>query len=148
MTRKLRVRLIAIVAAVLLAIPASVLLYYQFIGNPRAFEELLADPQGERAQIVMLLTLPSGRRIPVNYLREGDRVYAAADGRWWRELVGEGVPVSVYVRGETLPGMARAVVDEPDYTQRVFARLRPDAVPGFGTLIEVRLQGAEASTEH
>ena len=49
--------------------------------NPGVAEELRAEPDGDRAQKVMLLTLPSGREIPVNYLREGDRVYAGADGR-------------------------------------------------------------------
>jgi hypothetical protein len=120
----------------------GVWLYFGQIANPRVARELIADPDGVRAQKVMLLTLPSGRRIPVNYLREGDTVYAAADGRWWRELVGDGVPVTVLVRGETLGGTARAVSDDPAYTRRVFAKLRPNAIEGFGTLVEVRLDGA------
>ena len=76
----------------------------------------------------MLITLPSGRRIPVNYLREGDMVYAGADGRWWKELVGEGVPVEVLIQGETHVGRGRAVRDDPEYTARVFRRLRPNAL--------------------
>ncbi len=88
----------------------------------------------------MLLTLPSGRRIPVNYLREHSMVYAAADGTWWVELIGDGLPVTLLVRGETLRGTARAVLDDPAYTQEVFKRLRPDAIKGFGTLVEVRLE--------
>ena len=133
----LRVVLLAVAALVLLAV--GYLLYAHFIGNPRVARELLEHPDGERAKKVMLLTLPSGRRLPVNYLREGDRVYAGADGPWWRELVGDGVPVTVLVRGETLSGSGRAVRDDPAYTKRVFAKLRPSAVPGFGTLVEIRL---------
>ena len=53
-------------------------------------------------------------------------------------------PVSVLVRGETLSGRARAVLDDPDYTQRVFAKLRPNAIEGFGTLVEIRLEPTPA----
>ena len=93
----------------------------------------------QRAQRVMLVTLPSGRRIPVNYFREDPFVYAAADGRWWKELVGAGFPVTLLVRGETLPGVARAVLDDPEYLERVFEKLRPNAIKGFGKLIEIRV---------
>lgn len=117
-------------------------LYVDLVGNPRVARELIADPDGERARQVMLITLPSRRRIPVNYLREGDMVYAAADGRWWRELAGDGGPVTVLVRGQTLAGTARAVRDDPAYAKRVFAKLRPNAIEGFGTLVEVRLDDA------
>jgi len=140
-----RIILIAAVA-LLLALP-GVYLYFEHIANPRVVRELMDDPNGKRAQKVMLLMLPSGRRIPVNYLREGDRVYAAADGRWWEELVGDGTPVTVLVRGTTLRGMARAVLDDPAYSEAVFARLRPDALPGFGTLVEVRLDAGESGSD-
>jgi hypothetical protein len=133
------VYIVLVVAAGLGLLVAGAILYYDWIANPRVERELVDDPDGERAKKVMLVTLPSGRRIPVNYLREGDRVYAGADGQWWKELVGEGTPVEVLVRGETLSGSARAVLDNPEYTKAVFARLRPNALPGFGTLVEVRL---------
>ncbi len=135
--------LIAIAALALLV--SGGLLYFEYFANPRILRELIEDPDGELAQRVMLVTLPSGRRIPVNYLRESNRVYAAADGRWWKELVGDDFPVTVLVRGETLTGQARAVLDDPAYTKAVFARLRPNAVPGFGTLIEVRLDEADGA---
>lgn len=128
-----------VVVVLLLLILSGWFLYAEHVANPRIARELLDEPDGERAQKVMLLTLPSGRRIPVNYLREGDLVFAGADGRWWKELVGDGVPVSVVVRGEELTGSARAVRDDPAYTKDVFSRLRPNALPGFGTLVEVRL---------
>lgn len=136
------IRILLIVGAVLALGVAGVFLYFEYFANPRIARELADDPNGERAQKVMLLTLPSGRAIPVNYLREGDRVYAAADGTWWKELVGEGLRVTVLVRGETLTGRARAVVDDAAYTKDVFSRLRPTALPGFGTLVEIRLDQA------
>ena len=74
--------------AVLLLFGVFVLLTQ--LANRSVTRALRALPQGERAKKVMLLTLPSGRTIPVNYLREADIVYAGSDGRWWRELRGEG----------------------------------------------------------
>ena len=124
----------------LLAVPVA-LLYYPYVANPRVTRELMDDPDGERSRKVMLVTLPSGRQLPVNYLREGDRVYAGADGRWWKELVGEGHPVTLVIRGQTLTGSGRAVLDDPARTKDVFSRLRPVALPSFGTLVEVRLGG-------
>jgi hypothetical protein len=113
--------------------------YFERVANPRVSRELVEQPDGERAAKVMLVTLPSGRRIPVNYLREGAMVYAAADGSWWKELAGGPFPVTLLVRGETLAGDARAVRDDRDYTEHVFAKLRPNAIKGFGTLVEIRL---------
>jgi hypothetical protein len=129
---------LGVVALLGLTVPL-VMAYLDRFSNPGVIEELRREPDGERARKVMVLTLPSGRLIPVNYLREGARVYAGADGRWWRELAGDPKPVELLVRGERLEGLARAVRDDSDYTKDVFARLRPKAVPGFGTLIEIRL---------
>jgi len=136
-------RIALIAAAVLVILAGGVGFYFDQIANRRVTRELIENPDGERAQIAMLLTLPSGRRIPVNYLREDGMVYAAADGTWWRELVGEGFPVTLVVRGETLAGLGRAVLNDPAYTQRIFARLRPNAIEGFGMLVEIRLQSPE-----
>jgi hypothetical protein len=133
---------LAILAIGLVAVPAMFLVYGQF-RNPRIAQELRDDPTGERAQKVMLLSLPSGRAIPVNYLREGDRIYAGADGGWWRELAGEVVLVTALVKGESLEGRGRAILDDPAYTKDVFSRLRPTAVPGFGTLVEIRLDPSD-----
>ena len=129
------------------AVLLGVLVVVDLQGTQRVVEfaarELVENPDGDRARTVMLLELPSGREIPVNYLREGDRVYAAADGRWWRELDGEGFTVTVLVRGERLHGRARAVRDDPEYTKRIFAKLRPNAVEGFGRLIEIQLDAID-----
>ena len=121
--------LIALVAVIVT--PATlylgVLAYYNLVGNDRVAVELRADPEGERANIVMLLTLPGGRVLPVNYLREGNQVFAGADGRWWKALRDGDVPVEVMIKGEQLSGKARVVLDDPEYTREVFSRLRPSA---------------------
>ncbi len=118
-------------------------LFYTAVMNPRVERELREEPNGERARKVMLITLPSGRTIPVNYLREGNRVYAGADGSWWKELRGEGGRGSVFVRGETLQGHMRAVEGDPEWRKDVFSRLRPSALPGSGTLVVVELDAPD-----
>jgi hypothetical protein len=112
---------------------------YSWWTNLRVIRELREDPQGERAQKVMLLTLPSGKALPVNYLRDGANVYAAADFPWWRELRGEGGRGSVLIRGETLHGRIRAVEEDPELRASVFARLRPTAPSWLGTLVVIEL---------
>jgi len=129
---------LGLLAVAIAALPA-VFFFMERFSNPGVVRELLESPDGERAARVMLLTLPSGRRIPVNYLQEGARIYAGADGRWWKELADAPSRVELLVRGESLRGLAGAVTNDPDYRRDVFSRLRPRAVPGFGTLIEIRL---------
>ena len=104
---------LGIVAVLALGLPILFFAYAQF-ANPRVEAELLEQPNGERAKKVMLLTLPSGRRIPVNYLREGDFVFAGADGRWWKEFEGGPFPVTVWIRGETLRGQGYRFRLEPE----------------------------------
>ncbi len=123
----------------LLVLIVSYLAYGAFIANPRVERELREDPNGERARKVMLITLPSGRTIPVNYLRDAEVVYAGADGRWWRELRDEGAPVQLLLRGETRAGHGRAIEDEPDHRAAVFSRLRPTAPKFTGTLVQIDL---------
>ncbi len=101
-------------------------IYYATSVNPKVSQELRENPDGERAAIVMLLTFPDGRELPVNYLREGDQVFAGADGRWWRAFRDGDVPVKVLIKGEELTGRARAILDDPEYTREVFQRLRPN----------------------
>ena len=129
--------LIAIVA--LLVFVAGYAIYMARIANPGVEHELREEPNGERAGRVMLIMLPDGRTLPVNYLREGETVYAAADGRWWQQLRGQGKIVELLVRGETLTGLARAIEDDPDHRSAVFDRLRPSAPKVFGTLVQIDL---------
>ena len=122
---------ILIILVAIIALPVvlylGVLGYYNLVGNDRVAEELRTNPGGERANIVTLLTLPDGRELPVNYLREGNQVFVGADGRWWRAFRDGDIPVSLVIKGETLSGKARVVLDDPDYTRDVFSRLRPNA---------------------
>jgi hypothetical protein len=133
-------RWIAIGAAGLALLGGCYALYMTELANPRVVRELREDPLGERATKVMLLTLPSGKAIPVNYLRDGDTVYAAADSPWWRELRDGAGPGSVLIQGETLRGHVRAVRDDPGLRDSVFERLRPRAPRFLGTLVEIELE--------
>lgn len=117
---------LAIVLVVLAAAFIGLRVMFALVTNPRVIEELQENPESDRAGIVMLLTFPDGRTLPVNYLREGNLVFAGADGRWWRALRAGNVPVILLIRGETLTGRARVVLDDPDYKRDVFLRLRPN----------------------
>ncbi len=128
-----------IVLAVLVVAFLALRVLFGLIANPSVAEELRTDPQGERAGIVMLLTLPDGRVLPVNYRREGNQVFAGADGRWWRALRDGDVPVTVTIRGETLPGRARVVFDDPEYKRDVFARLRPNVPKWLPAWLDAQL---------
>ncbi len=136
-------KIVLAVVAALILLATGYWLFVTRVGNPWVERELVEHPDGERARRVMLLTLPSGRRIPVNYWRDAKMVFAGADGSWWKEMADGPVTVTLLVRGETLRGTARAVLDDPEYTARIFEELRPNAIKGFGTLVEVRLEGVE-----
>jgi hypothetical protein len=135
-------RILGGIALLLVVLALGYIVYATSVTNPRVERELIENPQGERAGRVMMLTLPSGRRIPVNYYQDGGMVFAGADGTWWKEMVGDGDRVSMLIRGEALQGHGRAIEDDPAYTERVFAKLRPNAVKGFGTLIEIKMDEA------
>jgi hypothetical protein len=98
--------------------------------NARVAEEIRQNPNSELAGRTMLITLTDGRVYPVNYLHEARLVFIGVDGRWWRELVGDGQPVTMLIRGESFTGHARTVLDDPAYTADVFSRLRP-SVPNW-----------------
>ncbi|MEM1435919.1 MAG: hypothetical protein AAGG11_17810 [Pseudomonadota bacterium] len=114
------------VVGLLVLLMLGVRIYYATSVNAEVARELREDPGGERAARVMLLTFPDGRELPVNYLKDGNQVFAGADGRWWRAFRDGGVPVRVLIKGEVLAGRARTVLDDPEYTRSVFERLRPD----------------------
>jgi len=117
----------ALIVLVLLALlVAGFLAYGSLISNPRVVDEISKNPSGARAQKVMLLTLPSNRQLPVNYLQDKDTVFVGADGPWWRELR-DGATVRLFIRGEAFVGEARVVLNDPNYTHEVFERLRPTA---------------------
>ena len=116
----------AIVAGLLIVLFLGVRVYYAVSVNAKVTKELQDNPGGKRAELVMLLTFPDGRELPVNYLREGNKVFAGADGRWWREFRAGDVPVKVFIKGEEFSGRARTILNDPEYTRDVFERLRPN----------------------
>lgn len=138
------IKWLTIIIASLVVLYFGLKAYYLYVVNPRVTEEIQNNPEGERAGIVMLLGFPDGKSIPVNYLKEGDKVFAGADGRWWRAFRDDGASVTMLIRGETLRGHAVVILDDPDYTHDVFIRLRP-TVPDWlpdrlnGKLIEITL---------
>ena len=92
--------------------------------NPKVIAELRQNPSGQRAKSVMVLTFNHGKVLPVNYLREGERVFVGADGPGWRRFR-EPTAVALEIRGQRLRGVGRVVLDDADYTREVFKRLRP-----------------------
>ncbi len=143
---------IGLVAALVVGLGVTgFLLYAKFVSNPRVVLELQSDPNGVRAQRVMLLTLANGKVIPVNYLRDAQHVFVGADGPWWRNFRDGGGAVTLMIRGRTLSGRAVAVTDDPAYTREIFSRLRPSApkwLPDWlnGVLVVVTLD-ADAAAE-
>ncbi len=108
--------------------------YARMVTNPAVLEELRSNPLGERAAKVMILTFPDGRVLPVNYLRDGERVFVGADGPWWRVFRNGNVPVTLEIQGQRLQGRAQTILDNPAYTEQIFQRLRPnvpDWLPSF-----------------
>lgn len=95
--------------------------------NPMILNEIKNEPESEIAGEALVLTFSSGKEIPVNYLREGNQVFVGADGPWWREFENGPTPVKLLIKGEALTGTATVVLDNPEYTHEIFARLRPTA---------------------
>ena len=110
-------------------------LYQTYLTNPRVIRDLKENPASERADLVMLVALPSGRNLPVNYLRKGNKVYAGADGSWWRELRGAGAPVILYIKGQEFAAKGQAVEDDEALTDHIFAELRPTAPRWVGAVL-------------
>ena len=130
---------------VLLVLGAGYMVLTNDERNARIVAEMRADPEGARAARTMLITLASGQMYPVNYLHEGNVVFMGIDGRWWRECLGDGQPVTLWIKGESYEGHARTVIDNQAYTNEVFKRLRPTApawLPDWlnGTLVVITLQ--------
>lgn len=101
--------------------------YAEQVANPKVVDEIINKPNSDRAALVTLIELPSGRSVPANYRQEGKLVFIGVDGRWWREFETGPQEVQLLVRGEILKGSAVVVLDNPSYTKEVFARLRPNA---------------------
>ena len=93
--------------------------------NAMVAEDIRNNPDGDRAKRAMLLYLEDGTMYPVNYLHEENLVFMGIDGLWWREFQGDGAPVTMLIRGQDYSGHARVVLDDPQYKEDVFSRLRP-----------------------
>ena len=115
-----------IVIGVLAVLLILGLIFFRSVVNPAVMDEIRNNPDGEEAQIAMILSFDD-KTIPVNYLREGNLVFMGVDGPWWRSFKGEGKAVSMVIRGETLTGHGVVVLDNDDYVVDVFSRLRPTA---------------------
>lgn len=139
-----------VVAILIITTLVGSVFYSTQIMNPRVIHELINEPGGERAKKVMLLTFPDKKILPVNYLREDNRVYAGADFGWWKSFRGAGARVTLLVQGETLHGNAKVVLDDPAFKETIFARLRP-TVPKWlpewlnGKLVVIALDAKEGS---
>jgi len=118
-------RVVLIVLATLMLLIVGYGVYVTSIGNSGVVAELKQNPMGERAERAMLLAFPDGKTIPVNYLREDNRVYAGADGAWWRAFEGEGATVTLLIQGEALTGHATVELRDQEFIDDVFSRLRP-----------------------
>lgn len=133
-----------IIISTIIVVIVGFAVYQKNIVNPAVAEELRSQPDGVRAQRVMLMTIAGSYTLPVNYLHEENVVYIGADGPWWRELAGEGMPVALLIKGKAYGGHARAILKQPEFTRQVFERLRP-TVPKWlpdlfrGVLVQVDL---------
>jgi hypothetical protein len=85
--------------------------------------------------------------VPVNYLRQGDRVLCGCDFKWWRNLEG-GAEVLLRIRGQELRGWAEPIRDDPERSRQGFRQLRPyshrRALRTAAVLVEIRLARAES----
>ena len=124
-----------IVVASLIGLILGFALYQTYITNPGVIRELMDNPDGATAGRVMLINLPSGKMLPVNYLHKHDKYWAAADGRWWRELREPGLDLAVIVRGKTLKMQAIAIEHDDKLTDEIFSELRPTAPRWVGALL-------------
>ncbi|MGI9326759.1 MAG: hypothetical protein ACR2PZ_16185 [Pseudomonadales bacterium] len=102
-------------------------MYMRLMVNPRISEQIRTEPESAAAARAMLLIFADGREIPVNYLWEGNQVFAGADGRWWRAFRSGPTPVTLVIKGETYAGQATVELNDQSYVDDVFSRLRPTA---------------------
>ena len=144
-------RVALIVLAILTVLIIGYGVYVTSIGNSGVVAELKQNPMGKRAERTMLLMFPGGKMIPVNYLREGNRVYAGADGWWWRAFDGEGSAVTMLIQGEVLAGHATVLLDDQEFIDAVFSRLRPtvpewlpDWANGKLVIVDLKAPASEA----
>lgn len=117
---------IALIVCIFLALAiGAYALYFTQVANPKVITELRAEPNGERAQRVLLLTFPSGKTLPLNYWHDGGMVYLGADFSWWKAFSDGDIPVRLFIRGREYNGRARVIRNDPAFKAKIFAVLRP-----------------------
>ena len=102
----------------------TVVRWYGRRNNDRIIERLRSPdhaPHSNRDLLITVTGRKSGKQytIPLNYRRtpEGTLV-VGTEGDWWRNLKG-GADVAVLVAGETLPGRAEPILDDPEKRKRL-----------------------------
>ena len=130
-----KLKIFGFIAGSLLVLAVGFALYQTYVTNPGIVQELQDNPQGKTAGRVMLVQLPSGKMLPVNYLFKHDKYWAGADGRWWRELRKPGADLSIIVRGETIKVHSIAIEDDLQLTDEIFTELRPTAPRWVGAIL-------------
>ena len=130
-----KLTIVSILIGTLVALALGYALYQTYITNPRVVRELLDNPQGKTAARVMLVNLPSGKMLPVNYLYKHEKYWVGADGGWWRELREPGVSLSIIVKGKTIIAQGIAIEDDQQLTDEIFTELRPSAPRWVGAIL-------------
>jgi deazaflavin-dependent oxidoreductase (nitroreductase family) len=105
---------------------------------------LLRSPLHGLVDKNMMLLNYNGRKsgtaytLPVNYVRQDNQVWVMSqrDRTWWRNLRG-GVPVSVLIRGQWLPGMAAAIEDDETVVESLTQFLQ--AAPQMARYLKIAL---------
>ena len=90
---------------------------------------LQSEQHGLLSDSVMLITLKKRdsaemKTFPVDYLREGNRVYIGSDSGWWKHLEG-GAEVTMLMQGTEYTGWATPILDDPERSSAGFKKLRP-----------------------
>ena len=136
------VKRIAIVIAALLILLALAGVFFAQVINPAVMNDLRTNPNGEEAQRAMLITY-SDKTLPVNYLKEGDTVYMAIDGRWWRDFRTEQA-VTLLIKGTTYEGKGIVVLDDPDLCGRCFFPSQADSTRVAAGLVKRSIGGDQS----
>jgi hypothetical protein len=85
---------------------------------------------------------------PLSYTREGDtvRLLSAHSTRWWMNLRGDSVPVSIEIARETYPGKAR-LLDGDSESLRDGVRRFLVALPRDAKVYGIKLDGSKRPQE-
>ena len=129
------------IAAILLLLaisPSFAGLLFSIVINPIVSAELRNHPNGKDAREAMLLAFDD-RTLVVNCLKEGNVIFVGVDGKLWRAFAGNGIPVSMLIRGETYHGRGKLAPDDPAFIEDVFSRLRPTTPDWLPSVLTAKL---------